>query len=516
MVAHAAVVERAAVNPVEPLAASMSLETGEIRSLRVNDVTRIAIGNPDVLDVTVASSRELLLQAKAAGTTTLLLWDQKGQRAWTVEVVDRAPTELQGQLRKLLAELQFPDLKVKRERSKLFVTGQVSRQEELDRLEQILSAFPGATNLVTVAVPPAPLIGEEGPLVKLSVQILELNRTDLDKLGVKWSEGFTVTQPEATDRTLNEAIFRWGTGLTRGSAAMTLSALVQRNRARILSEPKLVTVSGKEASSFIGLEVPIITASTFGTTTATASTNVEFRKTGVLLKMTPKVLGDQRIATTLEAEISGIDKSVALSVPVGSQTVLVPGFKVRKAMTEVTIASGETVIIAGLLETEDSNNVNQVPALGSMPVFGRLFRSPELSSIQRELLIAVTPELVSEAEVTGDKTLAVEQALAVAEVTASVEDPTLRYALQVQDRIAKALRYPLREKELGLSGHVKLRLHLFRDGTLGRALIAESSGIESFDLEALKAAESQSPYPPFPSGVPQKDLWLELPVLFRS
>mgnify|MGYP001582596889 FL=1 len=108
------------------------------------------------------------------------------------------------------------------------------------------------------------------------------------------------------------------------------------------------------------------------------------------------------------------------------------------------------------------------------------------------------------------------KALAVAEVTASVEDPTLRYALQIQDRIAKTIKYPLRERELGMSGHVKLRLHLFRDGTLGRALIAESSGIESFDLEALKAAESQAPYPPFPSVIPQQDLWLELPVLFRS
>ena len=100
-------------------------------------------------------------------------------------------------------------------------------------------------------------------------------------------------------------------------------------------------------------------------------------------------------------------------------------------------------------------------------------------------------------------------------MTASVDDPTLRYALQVQQRLAKAVHYPMRESELGMSGHVKLRLHLFRDGTLGRATVSESSGVDSFDMEAVKAAESQSPYPPFPSEVPQQDLWLELPVLFR-
>ena len=83
--------------------------------------------------------------------------------------------------------------------------------------------------------------------------------------------------------------------------------------------------------------------------------------------------------------------------------------------------------------------------------------------------------------------------MASAEVTASVEDPTLRYALQIQQRIAKSVRYPMRESELGMSGHVKLRLHLFHDGTLGRATVSESSGIDSFDMEAVKAAESQAP-----------------------
>jgi len=234
------------------------------------------------------------------------------------------------------------------------------------------------------------------------------------------------------------------------------------------------------------------------------------------LKMTPQAHVEQgKITTVIQAEVSEVDSSVALSVPVGNQTVQVPGFAVRKANTEVTTASGETIMIAGLLQAKDTNDASQVPALGSIPVVGRLFRSPETKSTQRELIIAVTPELLLEAEQGADKVLAVEQALAVAEVTASVEDPMLRYALKVQERIAKSLRYPVREKELGLSGQVKLRVHLLRDGTLKQALLAEPSGFESFDQAAVRAAESQSPYPPFPSDLPQQELWLELPVLFR-
>ena len=253
----------------------------------------------------------------------------------------------------------------------------------------------------------------------------------------------------------------------------------------------------------------------FTLSTSTVSASIEFRKTGVLLKMTPNVLEDQRITTVLEAEVSGIDTASGLSVPVGSQTVTVPGFKVRKTATQVTTASGETIVIAGLLEVEDTHDISQVPALGSIPVIGRLFRSPEKESTQRELVIAVTPQLLTDRTRAAENAAALQPAVASAEATASVTDPTLRYALQVQDRIAKSIQYPSREREGGRGGRVKLRLHLFRDGTLGQAVIAESSGIESFDQEALKTAQGQSPYPPFPSDVAQQDLWLDLPVLFR-
>ena len=492
------------------------LEPKQIRSMSVDEIKRVAVGDPEIVDVTVVSPNEILLQAKAVGTTNLILWDRQGQHIMSVEIVDRTSEAVEAQLIQLLNQLQLPGVRVKRENGKIFLTGEVSRQDDLSRLEQMVSAYRDVTNLVRVSeLAPAPT--PPPPLVKLAVQVIELNRTDLEKLGVKWSESVAFTEPEVTDRTLNTALFRWGTSLTRGSVSATLNALVQQNRARVLAEPKLVTASGKEASSFIGVEVPVLTATTSSTTTSAVSTSIEFRKTGVLLKMTPTVRasGDQKITTVIEAEVSSVDTSVALNVPVGNQTVAVPGFAVRKANTEDTTASGETIMIAGLLQVEDKRDVSQVPALGSMPVLGRLFRSPEAKSTQRELVVAVTPELLGEGAVSAEKAIALEQALAVAEVTASVEDPTLRYALQVQDRIAKSTRYPVREKELGLSGQVKLRLHLMRDGTLRQAMVSESSGFESFDQAALRAAESQAPFPPFPSDLAQSALWLELPVLFR-
>ena len=505
--------------PVEPPpVAVLVFVPGQVRTLDVASVERVAVGNPEIADVTIVSSSEILIQAKQLGATNLILWEAQGQRELRINVADLGPEVIGQQIPALLEQLGLSTVDVRVEGGKVFLMGEVATDEQLTTLEQLAGSYPGSlVNLVTVrpaAMEPTGVV----PLVRLSVQVVEINRTDLEKLGVKWSESLSFTHPALSGVTRSEVLTQWGTGLSRSSFNATLNALVQKNRARILSEPKLVTSSGKEASSFIGVEVPVIKATNIGTDSSSVNASIEFRQTGVLLRMTPEVHAsdpDRKITIKMEAEVSGIDKTVGLNVPVGNQTILVPGFKVRRAETEVGTTSGETIVIAGLLEAEDTNDVSQLPGLGGMPVLGRLFRSPEIKSIQRELVIAVTPELLEDESQQVDRRLALEQALAVAEVTASVDDPRLRYALQIQDRIAKVLRYPSREKELNLEGTVKLRLHLFADGTLGRAMIAGSSGIESLDLEALKAAETQAPYPAFPSQLAEREMWLEVPVIFR-
>ena len=500
----------------------LSLQPGELRVASVDNVTRVAVGKSDIVDVSVISPNQLLLHAKSVGKTNLILWTSQGQQVWALDVIDRTPETTETQLHQLLDALGTTTVQVKREQEKLFLLGHVDQQQDLDRLEQMLSAFPPVTNLVRVVVPKtsANAAPTAPPLVSLSVQVIEISRTDLEKLGVKWSESIGLTEPEATDLTFKDAMVKWGTSLTRTSIAASLNALVEQNRARLLAEPKLVTTSGKEASTFVGVEVPVLQATSTGTGTGTVSTNIEFKNTGVTLKMTPKVLEDHRITTTMEAEVSDVDSSVALAVPVGSKTVSVPGFSVRKANTEVTTRSGETVLVAGLLKAQDSRAISQVPALGSLPVLGRLFRSPEIKSSQREMVIAVTPSLVEETgHGAAEKNQAVDQALARAEITLPVEDPLLGYALQVQERIATSLRYPmeqpLKDHELGMTGRVKLRLHLFHDGTLDQVMVVESSGLAAFDQAVIQTAWQQSPYPAFPAHLARQDLWLELPVLFR-
>ena len=533
----------AAVPDLPPV---LLLAPGHLRPLSTTEVQRVAIGNPDIADVTIVSPGQILVHAKAVGSTTLILWDAQGQHEVAVYIVDPQPQVIGEEVQYLLQQLKFTQVEMKFEGGKVFLIGVVDDEEQMKALEQMASAFHETVVNLARVKPAAAAVQAAGtaatvtapPLVKLAVQVVEVNRDDLEKLGVKWSESVGFTDAALTDQTTTKALFHWGTSISRTSVGATLNALVRQNRARILSEPKLVTSSGKEASSFIGVDVPILTATSFSTTTAASSASVEFRKTGVLLTMTPHVImteEGQKITTVIQAEVSGIDNSVALQIPVGSQTVSVPGFKVRKANTEVTTRSGEAIMIAGLLEAEDSRKVDQVPALGSVPVLGRLFRSPETQSTRRELVIAVTPELVkaersaenadsSPRSPTSSKASpasevnrgdALEQAFAIAQVMAPAQDPTLQYALQVQERIAKAIHYPPQHPFADREGRVKLRVHVSANGALQEALITEPSGMEFFDQEALRSAVSQAPYPPFPPTISRKDLWLDIPILFH-
>jgi pilus assembly protein CpaC len=505
--------------------AVISLVPGEVQSIPVDAIERVVIGDPNVADVEVVSSTEIFLQAKSVGTTNLLLWDRQGQRTSSVEVVDRIPEAVAAQLRQILNQLNLPHVSAHRENKHLFLTGIVASQDELDRVEQMLTAFgTQVTNLVALRPGPPPPPPAPPPSVKLTVQVIEMTRDGTDKLGVDWADSLTFTETTfgalgpsnvSIPARLGEA-FRVG-ALSRSALTPTFNMLVSQGKARLLAEPKLVAASGKEATTFIGIEVPIIT--TTSVSSGVVSQSIAFKNTGVELKFKPTVSsGEKLIQLGMSAKVSSVDKSVAITV----SGITVPGFRIRQTDTEIVTASGESVFISGLLQDEEKKNLSQVPAIGSIPVLGNLFRSTEFTRGQSELIVIVTPEILGERsaaeeakETAADRTTILEEALASAELISAVEDPSLRYALQVQDRIAKAIRYPIREQELGFSGRVKVRLHLFRDGTLGQSTVSESSGVEAFDMEALKAAETQAPYPAFPPGLAQPDLWLEVPVLFR-
>ena len=169
------------------------------------------------------------------------------------------------------------------------------------------------------------------------------------------------------------------------SADVLINMLEQQGVARALAEPNLVALSGDTASFLAGGEYPIPVSGQFGQVT------VDYKKYGVGLAFTPTVLNRGLINLKIEPEVSQIDTTHQVAV---SSTVSVPALIVRRASTTVELRDGQSFVIGGLLQTNNRNQIEQLPWLGSVPVLGTLFSSKSYQKEQTDLAIIVTPHVV--------------------------------------------------------------------------------------------------------------------------
>jgi pilus assembly protein CpaC len=180
----------------------------------------------------------------------------------------------------------------------------------------------------------------------------------------------------------------FGIGFTGGSVqfGILLEALEQKGLVRTLSEPNLTALSGQEAAFLAGGEYPIPVASENNTVT------VEYKPFGVELTFKPVVVDDDIINLSINAAVSSIDTTIQTSVGTG---ITLNAFKRREAQTTVEMRDGESFAIAGLLQDDFTDSNGQIPWLGDVPVLGALFRSADFQRNQSELVIIITPHLVS-------------------------------------------------------------------------------------------------------------------------
>jgi pilus assembly protein CpaC len=169
------------------------------------------------------------------------------------------------------------------------------------------------------------------------------------------------------------------------STDVMINALEQKGIARSLAEPNLVALSGDTASFLAGGEYPIPVSGSMGQVT------VDYKKYGVGLAFTPTVLSRGLINLKIEPEVSQIDTTHTVSVPGG---ISVPALIVRRASTTVELRDGQSFMIGGLLQTDNKNQIEQLPWIGSVPVLGTLFSSKNYQKNQTDLAIIVTPRLV--------------------------------------------------------------------------------------------------------------------------
>ncbi|MDP3294131.1 MAG: type II and III secretion system protein family protein [Nevskia sp.] len=380
-------------------AETLLVEPGTHKLVRAKgSVTRVAIGDPKVADVNVVNGRELLINGKLGGTTSLLVWTRGAKGV-------SEPTEY----RIAVAALASSDPAL----SKLTVQPNGALDGSVPNLLAHRKASQTSVLRDKDAPPPVDrsLVGGETQVMS-HVRIVEVNRRSLQqyglnlfKLGANSAAGLGAPS-SVTQAPLSGA----GGGLLGGFAGATgflpigdafnivfgnngytgiLSVLERKGLARTLAEPSLTALSGQTASFLAGGEFPYPVPQGGGAN-GSGSITVQFREFGVRLNLTPTVLSNSRIAIKVAPEVSDLD--FTNSVTIGGTTI--PGIVIRRTDTTVELGDGETFVLSGLVSNNLTTNVDKVPWLGDIPVLGAFFRTTNIKRTEKELIMVITPHLV--------------------------------------------------------------------------------------------------------------------------
>ncbi len=251
-----------------------------------------------------------------------------------------------------------------------------------------------------------------GPTRQILVRakIIDINRSATKSLGVEWGTGglsagrggSTYTfQPQpilfGQSGAVNSAYssLLGGGSLNRISPfAAQLNALIAENKARVLSEPRLMVLDGCDGSILVGGEIPIpVAQSSSGTLGASASVAIEYKPYGVRLLVNASLIGDKIVQMTVTPEVSELNYGAGLQLSGFS----VPALTVRRATSTLQMADGETLVIGGLYSSTASRQVSRIPLLSQIPVLGEFFKNTQTRKEESELLILIQPEIVTPA-----------------------------------------------------------------------------------------------------------------------
>jgi general secretion pathway protein D len=172
---------------------------------------------------------------------------------------------------------------------------------------------------------------------------------------------------------------------------VTLRAIAQAGRARILSRPSILARNNQPATINVGQYVPLITSVSYNPLNGTPINSITYTTVGVTLQVTPFITADGLIQMMISPSISSLDPTVTVPIAAG---VNAPVIDNRSADTVAVTADGQTVIIGGLMESDKSATDTKIPVLGDIPLLGNLFKRRQRSSAQTELLIFLTPHIV--------------------------------------------------------------------------------------------------------------------------
>ncbi len=406
---------------------------GDMQVLQPGPVRRVAVGIDKVISTSILENGQLLVLAEGKGETVLRLWlKDGGERSYKVVVderdLGRASSEARAMLRNLpgvtlrrvggnlivegevddegkalikqigavyrlvdlttirsnalVADLLKPysDVTVRTVGKYAVIEGHVSKAQTAI-IEKVKKAFPNVLDLTQQKRL------DSKKMVYMKVQMTEFNRSRLRELGIAWDS--SIVGPKGvfernfvTERGLSvspniQGVATAGYFGIATEIASKINLAVSNGDAILLASPTLSARSGGKAEFLSGGEVPVPVPGPNLTTT------IEFKKFGIILKVAPEADERGNVLAKVETEVSTIDQSVSVENT--------PGFRTRRASTEVSLHSGQTLVISGLVNRELARDMSGLPWLHSLPVLGPLFRSTKFRDARSDLVIFITP-----------------------------------------------------------------------------------------------------------------------------
>jgi len=367
---------------------------------------RVSLASPEIADSIVLTPHQIYLSGKATGVTNLTLWgtDNKVSAILDLEVSPDI-SRLKEMLYKILPEEK--DLRLTTAHNNITLSGTVSSTSNLSQVLALTEPYlPKDGKIIN-------LLDVSGVYqVMLEVRVAEMSRSLLRRLGFNFNylsssgrniglsllnnltrlpaEGFVNTGGETVVTESINAIFRF---LSHGTTwTVFIDALKEGGLLKVLAEPTLITLSGKNANFLAGGEFPVPVPQSGLSNTIT----IEYKPFGVGLNFTPTVLSSKKISMQVTPEVSELDFANAISI----SGFIIPALTTRRVSTVIELADGQSFAIAGLLKDDIRETISKFPLLGDIPIIGALFRSSSFRKNETELIVVVTPHLVKPLDTT--------------------------------------------------------------------------------------------------------------------
>jgi len=382
----------------------MAGKSAIVRSEQV--IERVSVGYGDVAEAMAVGAREVLVNAKSPGSTSLIVWQMGGGKLfYDVKVRPNQSAvndRVEGIRRELRTELPGQEITPNIENDAVFLRGTAKDLTSVQRAVSIASTAGRVVNLLYVNIP-AP----EAQIL-LKVRFASVDRSNVEQLGMnlfstgatntigsiatqqypsaqlpQTQQGVQTAKPFVFSDILNVFLFR--PDLNLGAA---IKALEAKNLLEVLAEPNVLAQNGKQGSFLAGGEFPypVVQGSNFLSTVT-----IQFREFGVRLNFIPTITPGGNIRLQVAPEVSSLDYSNGITL----NGFNVPGLISRKVNTEVELQQGQSFAIGGLLDRRVTDSFEKVPFIGDVPILGKFFRSKNTTKNNTELIVIVTPEIVT-------------------------------------------------------------------------------------------------------------------------